>query len=330
MSMITRPLEGLDSAANFSAAYRMIWRWHFYAGLFCLPFIVVLCLTGAIYLFQPQIDAYLDRGFDHLTLSRPAQSLDTQVEAAQKAAPAARLVALEFRNAPADAARVDLMTADGRVLRVVVRPDTLEILDITYWKSRFTQIVRDIHGSLLLSDPGAIAVELAGAWAIVMVITGLYLWWPRGSRLGGVLYPRRGGGRRFLRDLHDVTGFWLSLFALFFLISALPWTKVWGQSFEYFRSIGEPVAQQDWTTGPASEQAKHLDTYNNAPPAPAEIASGKQTEPKAAGPHAEHSAHADHLAQASDGAQTARVSIESFRLPRRFISQSYGGFSVTA
>jgi cysteine desulfurase/selenocysteine lyase len=114
----------------------------------------------------------------------------------------------------------------------------------------------------------------------VFAPTGIGVLYGKPDVLGGVLYPRRGGGRRFLRDLHAVTGFWLSLFALFFLISALPWTKVWGQSFEYFRSIGEPVAQQDWTTGPASEQAKHLDTYNNAPPAPAEIASGKQTEPK--------------------------------------------------
>ena len=37
MSVITRTIEGLDEASNLSAAYRVIWRWHFYAGLFCLP-----------------------------------------------------------------------------------------------------------------------------------------------------------------------------------------------------------------------------------------------------------------------------------------------------
>ena len=68
MSVITRPLDGAEPA-NASAAYRIIWRWHFYAGLFCLPFIVVLSLSGAIYLFKPQIDAYLDRPYDHLALS---------------------------------------------------------------------------------------------------------------------------------------------------------------------------------------------------------------------------------------------------------------------
>jgi uncharacterized iron-regulated membrane protein len=303
MTLIMRPINGLDTLSNSNAAYRTVWRWHFYAGLFCLPFIVVLCITGAIYLFQPQIDAFLDRGFDHLTLSGPPRPLDDQVEAARNAVPDARLFGLEFRADPTDAARVNLMTADGRLLRAVVRPDTLEILEITDWKSRFTQIVRDLHGSLLLSDPGAIAVELAGAWAIVMVITGLYLWWPRGNGIGGVLYPRLGGGRRFLRDLHAVTGFWLSFFALFFLISALPWTKVWGESFRYLRTVGvHNEVKQDWTTGPASEQARRLETYENAPPSPAEASSTDHAEHGAsAGAHAGHLGHSDPAGPAAQG-----------------------------
>jgi len=32
--------------------YRAVWRWHFYAGLFVLPFIAWLALTGATYLYQ--------------------------------------------------------------------------------------------------------------------------------------------------------------------------------------------------------------------------------------------------------------------------------------
>ncbi|SFK58211.1 PepSY-associated TM helix domain-containing protein [Methylocapsa palsarum] len=297
MNMLTRPLDGPRPADNPGAAYRMIWRWHFYAGLFCLPFVAILCVTGAIYLFQPHIDAWFDRGFDHLALSEAPRPLDEQVAAAQASNPAARLAALEFREDRTDAARVDLMTAEGHGLRVMVRPDTLDILDTTDWKNRFTQVVRDIHGSLLLGQSGAIAVELAGAWAIVMVLTGLYLWWPRGSGLAGVLYPRL-GGRRFLRDLHAVTGLYLSLFALFFLISALPWTPIWGKTFEHIRSIGKAAqAEQDWTAGPESEEAKRLDAYNRAPPAPAEAGSG--------GPHAGHLGYGSQSAQ--EGAPAASV-----------------------
>jgi len=301
VSVITRPLDGADPAANASAAYRIIWRWHFYAGLFCLPFIVVLSLSGAIYLFKPQIDAYLDRPYDRLALSEPVKTLDEQVEAALAANPTARIKGLQLRDDPTDAARVHLMTRDGQELRVMVRPDTLEILKTEAQKGRFTNFIHDLHGELLVGEPGAIAVELAGAWAIVMVITGLYLWWPRSSNgLGGILYPRLGGGRRFLRDLHAVTGIWLSFFALFFLISALPWTKVWGEGFKYVRGVGQqPQVRQDWTTGPASAQAQRIEVYGNSPQARSEAPDDEHAEHMAGGEHSEHAEHRGHHAKAS-------------------------------
>jgi uncharacterized iron-regulated membrane protein len=287
MNAIVRPLAGADPAANFGAAYRVVWRWHFYAGLFCLPFIVVLCLSGGVYLFKPQIDAFFDRPYDHLALAGEAKTLDQQVEAALKANPGARLKALELRSDPTDAARVRLMTAEGREMRVLVQPETLEIMKTEAEKSRLTTLMHDIHGELLIGEPGAIAVELAGAWAIIMVITGLYLWWPRSHKgFAGVFYPRlSAGGRVFLRDLHAVTGVWLSFFAMFFLLTALPWTKVWGEGFKFARSIGQPrEVKQDWTTGPASEQAGRIADFRSAPPAAIE---DEHAEHRAAG-HAGH------------------------------------------
>ena len=44
--------------------YRTVWRWHFYAGLFCIPFVLWLSLTGTIYLFKPQVEKFLDRNYD--------------------------------------------------------------------------------------------------------------------------------------------------------------------------------------------------------------------------------------------------------------------------
>jgi len=298
MSFVTRAMPGVPEPVAFGAAYRTVWRWHFYAGLYCLPFIVVLSLSGAVYLFKPQIDAFLDRRFDHLALLERVKPLDAQVAAALKANPGSRLKALQYREDPSDAARVILMTSEGRELRALVRPDTLEVVETQAQKSRLTQIVHDLHGELLIGEPGAIAVELAGAWAIVMVITGLYLWWPRGLGLAGVLYPRlSAGGRTLLRDLHAVTGFWMSFFALFFLLTALPWTRVWGEDFKAFRGfIGarqakqdwekSPEIKQDWTTGPASERAQRLQAYREAPPAQDEHAEHRMS----GGVHHEHAA----------------------------------------
>ena len=62
--------------------HRTIWRWHFYAGLFCIPFVTWLSITGAIYVFKPQIEAWLDKPYAHLTLAGPRASGAAQVAAA--------------------------------------------------------------------------------------------------------------------------------------------------------------------------------------------------------------------------------------------------------
>ncbi|MCX7900446.1 MAG: PepSY domain-containing protein, partial [Methylocystis sp.] len=72
---------------DHAAFYRMIWRWHFYAGLFCLPFVTILALSGSVYLFKPQIDAWFDQPYTHVKLSSAPRALDDQVEAALAAVP---------------------------------------------------------------------------------------------------------------------------------------------------------------------------------------------------------------------------------------------------
>ncbi|WP_442755628.1 PepSY-associated TM helix domain-containing protein [Methylocystis sp. JAN1] len=280
--------------ADYAAIYRTIWRWHFYAGLFCLPFVTILALSGSVYLFKPQIDAFFDRPYNHMALSGPARSIDDQVEAALAALPQSRLKGVALRNDASDAARVQVVDAQGREQRVLVRPDTLEILKVEAEKWRLSTLMHDIHGSMLLGDAGAIILELAGAWAIVMILTGLYLWWPRNATgLAGVLYPR--GGRPFLRDLHAVTGLYVSFFALFLLISGLPWTKVWGEAFRMSRGITPAQqAKMDWTTGPASARAQRVSAYREAPPARGEAASS------------EHEGHESHAGM-NHGAAPTRI-----------------------
>src|SRR5690606_9717014 len=70
--------------------------------------------------------------------------------------------------------------------------------------------------------------EIAGGWAILLVGTGFYLWWPRGH--GGGLFAVRGSPKRrlFWRDLHAVTGLLVGSFILFLAITGMPWSGVWG------------------------------------------------------------------------------------------------------
>lgn len=240
--------------------YRALWRWHFHAGLFCIPFVLVLALSGSIYLFKPQIDAFADRGVDSLEVTDRRASGEAQIAAAIASLAGSKLFVYEIPREADDAVRVHLYAPDGTGRIVYVHPETLAILKSVPHTARLTEFVRTLHGELLSGRTGSLIVELAACWAIIMILTGLYLWWPRDTNgAAGVLYPRLGGGRRiFWRDLHAVTGIWVSSLVLFLLITALPWTTVWGAGFTELRALAEPTQKKDWSSGRADEHAAHL------------------------------------------------------------------------
>ena len=262
-----------------NALYRTIWRWHFYAGLLVIPFVLILAVTGAAYLFKPQVDRWEERAWRGLPAAHLA-SPDAQRAAALAAFPGAVFHSYRLPEAPGDAALVHLRLPGGTGMRDVFVSPEGRVVGALNPERRVMQIVHDIHGDLLVGRQGAWAVELAGSWAIVMVLSGLYLWWPRGRGLAGVVWPRLGRGRQVLwRDLHAVTGFWVAGLALVLLVTALPWAGVWGSAFKSVRQeLGWTKGKQDWTIGGG--------------------ASAKDAAGDDADPHAAHREH-DHAAMAA-------------------------------
>src|SRR5690242_13762049 len=102
-----------------------VWRWHFYAGLLCIPFVLWLAATGSIYLFKPQIDAWLDRPYENLAPGHTNPS--AQVSAALAAVPGSVLSSYELPRSPQSAVRV-LIGQGAQLKRVYVHPATLQVL----------------------------------------------------------------------------------------------------------------------------------------------------------------------------------------------------------
>jgi uncharacterized iron-regulated membrane protein len=238
--------------------YRTIWRWHFYASLFVMPLVLVLATTGAIYLFKPQLDRWQERAFSNLS-THGAVSPNAQLAAVIDANPGAQFHGYRLPARDGDAAMIHIGLADGRSMRDVYVSPQGKVLGSVDPDSRISATVSRIHGSLLIGRVGDWIVELAACWAIVMILTGLYMWWPRGQGLRGVLWPRLAKGKRiFLRDLHAVTGFWVSGLALVLLTTGLPWASVWGDAFRLARAeLGLVQGAQDWKTGSHAPHAEH-------------------------------------------------------------------------
>ncbi|WP_426369052.1 PepSY domain-containing protein [Pseudocolwellia sp. HL-MZ7] len=63
-----------------------LWKWHVIAGLLTLPFMLILALTGTVYLFKDNFNnlVYQDTKFIEQTTSSNKLPLSTQLVAAQQ------------------------------------------------------------------------------------------------------------------------------------------------------------------------------------------------------------------------------------------------------
>ncbi|RTL44217.1 MAG: PepSY domain-containing protein [Burkholderiales bacterium] len=232
-----------DGGSSESALYRRVWRWHFYAGLICLPFLVLLAVTGGLYLFKDPIEAWVYQPLLHVD-ARPGNAL-----------PAEPLVARALAVVPGTAARFVPPAAPGRSAEVGVRTETAGVVAVyldpadgrvlgqVADRSRLMNVIKNLH-SLALAGPLAnLWIEVVAGWAIVLVVSGLFLWWPRG-RSGGVLSVRgRFSQRLWWRDLHAVTGCVAAAALLFLAVTGMPWSAFWGEQFGRLTStwgVGAP------------------------------------------------------------------------------------------
>jgi uncharacterized iron-regulated membrane protein len=197
-----------------------MWRWHFYAGFIVLPVLALMAVTGALYLYKPEMEAR----FYPVRITAPPN--------AQPLLPS-RLITAAQHEVGAPATQILVPAKHDQSWRVTtgstvtfVDPYSGRLLGEMH-DGGIMQTIRDLHSLALTGPIGNRLVEVVAGWAILLCITGLYLRWPR--RGSPALAIRgRPGGRLFWRDLHGTLGFLSAGVILFLAVTGMPWTDVWG------------------------------------------------------------------------------------------------------
>jgi uncharacterized iron-regulated membrane protein len=224
-------LQGADAppaAERGRAFYMAAWRWHFYAGLYVAPFLMMLAVTGLIMLY---VSAFVGLNGERMTV--PVGSVpiaaSALADAAAASVPDGRVTQYISPLSPGHVA-VFRVEAGEAATAVQVNPYTAQVVGQSDWDGSWYPFATDIHGSLLLGDTGDRLIEIAAGFGVVLIVTGLYLWWPRdGQGLARSLVPDlRARGRALWKSLHRTVGFWVAALLLVFMISGLSWTGIWG------------------------------------------------------------------------------------------------------
>jgi len=195
--------------------------------------LLVIAVTGAIYVFRGEIEDAARPDLAFVQPSSEPKSVDELLAAVQVAHPDKKPVRI---SVPADRGRSVVVQVEsnetpalGQTRAVYVNPYTAEILGDGPSRSVFFAGVLKLHRTLFAGTTGRIAVELTTSWTIVLLVSGLVLWWPkRLTQLWGVWLPRLRSSRYVvLRDLHTVPGVYLAPIAAVVAVTGLFYTVVW-------------------------------------------------------------------------------------------------------
>ncbi len=197
------------------------------------PFLIILAVTGSIYLFKPQIEQVLYQDYYEVTPQGDKIPASKQMEEVTKIYPGA--VVTKYRPGENDTRSSEVsITFNNESLTIFINPYTGKSMGELNNEDRIMDKIEEFHGELMAGTLGDRLVELAACWTIVLIVTGLYLWFPKKRQsLSGILFPRLNKGKSVLRrDLHAVPAFWLTAGMLFLVLTGLPWSGFWGSHFQ--------------------------------------------------------------------------------------------------
>lgn len=245
----------------------LLWRLHFWSAMIASPFVLVACLTGLLYVMTPQIERSLYAHLDTVVPQEQTHPLDDVIAQAHKVMPEGWVlhsvlpafekddsVRVVFNPPVQEKSKVGGHSGHGggasksegkpqflrpnfgipsKAMVVYVNPYTAEVLGQQKESERFSTWARKLHSSLLQGDSWRWMIELAASWTMVMLVTGIYLWWPVAGQSG---LPQKGAkGRLAWRQWHSFIGVSLGLISFVILTTGLTWSQNAGSQIKWAR-----------------------------------------------------------------------------------------------
>lgn len=207
---------------------------HLWLGLTSGLVVFIVAVTGCIFVFHDELrDLTQDwRNIEPREQSFvPPSVLQQQVKDHFPGADVS-MVVYQGRERPAHITT----SIEGILHNIYFNPYSGEITHIQNTERDFFLIIEDLHMHLLLPEEiGKQVVGISTLIFIVMLITGIILWWPRKRKnlRKHLSIKWKARWRRINYDWHRTTGLYVSLLALMLAITGLSFSYEWMHSSFY-------------------------------------------------------------------------------------------------
>lgn len=215
---------------------------HLWLGFTSGLLVFIIAITGCLYAFQAEIRNLTEPFRFVEKQERPVLPPSKLQAVADEVLPDKEIHAVLY-NGTTDAAQVIFYSYEPEYYYIVfVNPYTAEVLKVKDMETDFFHIVLDGHFYLWLPpEIGQPVVASASLVFVVMLISGIFLWWPRKKKDTKQRFSVRWNARwrRVNYDLHNVLGFYVSAIALILALTGLVWGFQWFAKSVYGIAGGE-------------------------------------------------------------------------------------------
>lgn len=231
--------------------------------------ISIICLTGATLVFEKELTR---AGNPHLYTveykegSKPLKPSEIIARISQQTGDTLKISSLQVAGNPKEAWMVSFTNAGQRQLSV--NPYSGEINGWVEGNS-FFQTVRKLHRWLLdapaqkgASSTGKTIVGITPLLMVVILISGIVLWWPRTrkSLQNRLKVSCTKGSFRFWYDSHVSLGFYVTIFLLVMALTGLTWSFRWYRTGFY--ALFGASTEQPKQSAPAHEDNNKKEKKN--------------------------------------------------------------------
>lgn len=188
-------------------------RIHLWLGLTIGALFACAGLTGSALVFYPEIDAAFNSALRAVPTGARPPSWQAVVDTLHREHPD-RTAAWRIEvTGDGGAIPVRYYTPRERAgrdfapLLVWIDPVRLTTIRTSFWGDTLVTWLYDLHYRLLLEKPGGTAMGIAGIAMLVLLVSGVWAWWPRARGVARALrFKRDAGPIRRLYDWHKLTG----------------------------------------------------------------------------------------------------------------------------